>query len=418
MKKYYILLVSILLLFPINVKAFMVSTDNCDTYNTETKTCKINICKNDCNFSSISNIPNFGNSVNTLIINLEKDEYNITNTNLYFLNINKTIINGNGSILLFEDEENNEISIRGKQVEINNLTMNMIVDIEYSDTVILDFITVKDSPTTDEALNIIYPSQKVQISNSIIPGLYISVDYSIPISINNSDLRTDNRCSIEYSILNMPLNNVSKGTFNYADYNVRLLEDLQNKKIQISNSKLSCASCGTQVVGDSAIIEIDATNEWKDGVIDRGTNVLERTDNAYIYVEQSDKDTVTINTVDDLTLNNYFELDEDFSISWEVEDEEIARIDNNKIIPLKVGSTIIRARQGHDIYTLRLDVTDDMINPTPTPTATPIVTPSPSPAPTNNVEVPDTYHTGLFIIIAAIFTVIPVTYYFISKEEE
>ena len=57
-----------------------------------------------------------------------------------------------------------------------------------------------------------------------------------------------------------------------------------------------------------------------------------------------------------------------------------------------------------------------MINPTPTPTATPIVTPSPSPAPTNNVEVPDTYHTGL--LIAAIFTVIPVTYYFISKEEE
>ncbi len=418
MKKGILLLVVIILLIPINVKAIRLLTDDCDSYNTVTKTCKINICKNDCNFSSISNIPNFGNSVNTLIINLEKDEYNITNTNLYFLNINKTIINGNGSTFLFEDEENNEISIRGKQVEINNLTMNMVVDIAYLDTVILDSITVKDSPTTDEALNIIYPSQKVQISNSIIPGLNIIVGYSIPISINNSDLRTDNRCSIEYSIVNMPLNNVYKGTFNYADYDVKLLEDLQNNKIQTSNSKLSCASCGTQVDGDSAIIEIDSTNEWKDDVIDRGRNVYENTDNAYIYIEQSNKDTVTINTVDDLTLNNYFELDEDFPISWEVEDEEIARIDNNKIIPLKVGSTIIRARQGHDIYTLRLDVTDDMINPTPTPTATPIVTPSSSPLPTNNVEVPDTYHTGLFIIIAAIFTVIPVTYYFISKEEE
>ena len=416
MKKYYILLVSILLLFPINVKAAMVSTDNCDTYYAETKTCKINICKNDCNFSSISNIPIFGNSVNTLIINLERDEYTLNNTKLWFINISDVTINGDGSTFSFENENDTALSFRGENLNINNLNLNMVVGIEYAQNVVLDTITVKDSPTTDEALNIVYPSQKVQISNSIIPGLNITVDYSIPISINNSDLRTDNRCSIEYSILNMVLNNVYKGTFNYADYDVRLLEDLQNNKIQIRNSKLSCASCGTQVDGDSAIIEIDSTNEWKDGVIDRGRNVKENTDNAYIYIEQSDKDTVTINTVDDLTLNNYFELDEDFPISWEVEDEDIAKIEDNKIIPLKVGSTIIRARQGHDIYTLRLDVTDDMINPTPTPTPTPIVTPSP--VPTNDVKVPDTYHTGLFIIIAAIFTVIPVTYYFISKEEE
>ena len=214
----------------------------------------------------------------------------------------------------------------------------------------------------------------------------------------------------------MPLKNDFKSKTNSNDYEIKFIGALANQGVKITNSKLNCASCGTEVDGENAIIEIDSTNEWKDGVIDRGRNVKENTDNAYIYIEQSDKDTVTINTVDDLTLNNYFELDEDFPISWEVEDEDIAKIEDNKIIPLKVGSTIIRARQGHDIYTLRLDVTDDMINPTPTPTPTPIVTPSP--VPTNDVKVPDTYHTGLFIIIAAIFTVIPVTYYFISKEEE
>ena len=419
MKRGLIVFVALILIMPVNVKAYGPGTDKCDEYNAETKTCTINICKNDCRFDNLLDSFDFNVEVDNLVISLEKNEYILSSQTLNYLEFENIYIDGNNSTLSFiEDLSSRKLNIYSIGLNIMDLNINMPIEAYDANVIHFDNVNISNGSGYNYGLSINRFLDNIKIENSKIPGVVVYSSVPLPIQINNSDLTGAQECSIFYYLQPEPgADKVSPFMKNDSRLKFLGMSNISRNGAFLTNSKINCAKCDNYN-SMPLHIYIDSTNEWEDNRIVRDENVLELSDNTFIMIERADEDTVSINAIDDLNLNNYFNsIDEEASINWVVQDEEIAVVRNNRIIPLKVGSTLISGEIGHDLYTLRLNVTEDMINPTPTVTPTIIPTPSPSPVP-NDVIVPDTYNTGLFVIIATIFTVIVVTYYYISKEEE
>ncbi len=64
-------------------------------------------------------------------------------------------------------------------------------------------------------------------------------------------------------------------------------------------------------------------------------------------------------TDNEKSINEYFNLGSDVTTNWSVEDASVASIVNNKIIPIKVGTTDIKSEINGDTYILHLEVTNE-----------------------------------------------------------
>lgn len=423
MKKlnYFILLLILLIPFRVNAaKSYLT----CDSYNPDTKTCSINICNDGCRYNSIPRSDEVNQSnypTEILLFNILDKNYEISQYQYNYDWANQIIISGNGATTTCssenEDPLSNYISFSNTNVLIKDITLcNRIIAEDGS----LMLYNVKINKQAEEVPAISTIGIKVITLNEVTAsGIFISVEEKYKngsVIITNSDLTSDDSCSIVFKkakslrkLLTTSMPTPTQGQMPSLDSDYDVI---------VSNSKINCAICSTTLENASSRILIDSTNTWTDNRIERGTegNVVEE-GTASIIIEKAKEKEVKITATEDLDINKYFEdIPSNAEVDWEIEDETIAVIRNNKIVPLKVGSTTIVGELNNNIYTLRLDVTEDMINPTPTPTVTP--TPTATPVPTNDVEVPNTYEAGIVLVIFAFIMVLCSTYYFVHKEEE
>ena len=429
MKKYILfIIIAYIVIFPTATYAVEIRPE-CPNYDEETKTCTISLCMDGCDGLDLASGV-FHQDVNTLIINLKNDTYTLYEDFMAF-RVENVIINGNDSTLTYSENIDKDIVfiMSGSNIQLNDLNIDFSMEFythDYTEFNNIHFLSERNNPSL-----CLTDLLKCKINNSVIKGLYAKSEVQEMIEINNSDIRSSNHCSINYIRQYFETSNHSSSKASFLNSvgestNPSFLPNNLDYDVVIKNSKLNCASINSED-GFTSSMYIDSTNEWEDNRIDRGDegNVTEK-GQGYIYIETSNNDLVEVNTEDDLSLANYFDnIININNVVWEVEDETIARIENNKIIPLRAGTTNIYGTEGRNFYKLAFTVREDVVEPTPTPTSTPVVEPTPNatikptePVKEEDVKVPNTYAFSLIMILFAIILSIFFTYRLIIKEEE
>ena len=427
MKNTYLYIIIILLLFfPLSTFAVEGAPD-CPNYDEETKTCTLSLCLDGCDDLNPNSI-RFYQDVETLIINLQNDTYPFYYPWMNFY-VDNVIINGNNSTLTYSDGISTEQRFRivGRSLKINDLNIDFPLSAYGSNYVELN--NIRFTVEHDDSSLIIEGEPDSKINNSTIKGIFAQMENTQLMEIDNSDIRSQNHCSLIFAKRYSDTSNKFKILPSFLsgdgeENGPSFLPDNQTPDVIIKNTKLNCAEASASG-GLSSAIYIDSTNEWEDNVIDRSDNgnVLEEGDGK-IYIETSNNESVEVSTDDDLSLSDYFDNIVNINnVIWEVEDDTIARIENNKIIPLKPGTTNIYGTEGRNFYKLAFTVREDVVEPTPTPTATPVVEPTPNatlkptePVKDEDVKVPDTYAFSLIMVLIAIVAS-AISAFYLSKEE-
>jgi hypothetical protein len=129
----------------------------------------------------------------------------------------------------------------------------------------------------------------------------------------------------------------------------------------ISNSTFSCLNANqtgtTKETGP--IIYADYTNTWLEAPT-RGVNVLE-SGTGKVYYDLLTKKDVSIMVHNNSNLADIIPSSELTNITYEVEDETVARIVDNKVVGLRTGTTKVVARSGLNVYQFSVSV---ISNPT------------------------------------------------------
>ncbi len=436
MKKLFLIFIFVLICVPINIHAGEHALPHCPHYDEETKTCNASICKSGCDgeeFDIPSEFYTNDNSrileVDTLIINLKNEEYDIySGARFYFDQILNVIINGNGATFISDEDSDAEILLYGHNININDLSIKIPTLLSMDGDISLFGVNIDDSERYI-ALDI-RKANKIAIKNSNIKGISCSFSKSVPIEIDNSNLLGD-KCSI--SVSSYMQHQANKSTINNATF----LYEAGTKQessflpatpnagdVIIKNSKLNCACAGAGGGQFNVNIYIDSSNIITDELANRTS--VEENHSGHVYIESSNTDDLVVNVDTDVPIDQYFKNIKNIDdVIWEVEDETIAKIEDNKIIPLKAGTTNIYGIENRNYYKLAITVREDVVEPTPTATVTPTVAPTPNGTPTpskpekdNSVKVPDTYAFSLIMILFAIILSIFFTYRLIIKEEE
>ncbi len=425
MKKYILfIIIAYIAIFPTATHAIEIRPE-CPNYDEETKTCTISLCMDGCDGLDLA-AGVFHQDVKNLIINLKNDTYTFYEDFMAF-RVENVIINGNNSTLTYSDSIslNDLFHMSGRSIQLNDLNLDFSLKLyttDYSELNNIRFLSERNKPS----LYLEY-SSKCTVNNSVVKGIYAITSGDKELMINNSDIRSRNHCSIDYTKSIMRESNHYNTFASFLNFvgestNPSFLPNYQDFDVIVKSSKINCASnYATDEL--NSYMYIDSTNEWEDNRIDRGDegNVTEK-GQGYIYIETSNNDLVEVNTEDDLSLANYFDSIININnVVWEVEDETIAKIEDNKIVPLKPGTTNIYGTEGRNFYKLAFTVREDVV--TPTPTSTPIVEPTPNatlkptePVKEEDVKVPDTYAFSLIMVLIAIVAS-AISAFYLSKEE-
>ena len=430
------LLFILLLIIPIDVFAFAPTRVNCDSYNFDTRICTLSVCNDGCSLDKLV-IPGevyyqdeiFNNRVDTLIINMEQGSYDYYGDVLNARIFNNVIINGNNSTL---KQSYPLLSIKAKSIEIYdlNIPFSFQIDIDDGESLTISGGTYKRNSDADFAIKIDESHYSGEIMNSTailkntsIEGLEITTISEPKVTVDNANL-LNGLCSLTFLKTFLPASNKNSSLspmFLSSSTSPSQLISPNEINVFVSNSQLNCVRADATDGSLPVNIYIDGTNKWEEDYINRNDNVQEIGD-SYIYIEKASTEEVLLNSNNNIDLEEYFDNNIDPNdVYWEIEDATIATIRDNKIVPLKVGSTTITGKLNRNYYKILLTVREDVV--TPTPTATPVVEPTPNatlkptePVKDEDVKVPDTYAFSLIMVLIAI-VVSATSAFYLSKEE-
>jgi hypothetical protein len=298
--------------------------------------------------------------------------------------------------------ENCTITTNGKEFEVWKLTLNDSTvngsikandNQKYTNTKIDGSVTLTDGYLNFDAVevtkgitirrtycnnfdNVFAENSKSVIKNSKISNpdgnaVTLNVrDKNVTIDIDNTDL--DNAsCSV---VSASPEPEVCGGA-NYTQ-NIRptFLADTNTSsldiQVNVKNSKVNCAMTSSEDTTLTAVnMYFSDDNNWTKKV-SRGTdpttfNIVEL-QNGHIYIDHKKEDVLRLNIDKDKPISSYFEDvigDAEVLGEWLIGDPSILKIENGKIIPLKVGVTTISGVVNSEIYTIEITVKAEDLNP-------------------------------------------------------
>ncbi len=298
--------------------------------------------------------------------------------------------------------ENCTITTNGKEFEVWKLTLNDSTvngsikandNQKYTNTKIDGSVTLTDGYLNFDAVevtkgitirrtycnnfdNVFAENSKSVIKNSKISNpdgnaVTLNVrDKDVTIDIDNTDL--DNAsCSV---VSASPEPEVCGGA-NYTQ-NIRptFLADTNTSsldiQVNVKNSKVNCAMTSSEDTTLTAVnMYFSDDNNWTKKV-SRGTdpttfNIVEL-QNGHIYIDHKKEDVLRLNIDKDKPISSYFEDvigDAEVLGEWLIGDPSILKIENGKIIPLKVGVTTISGVVNSEIYTIEITVKAEDLNP-------------------------------------------------------
>ncbi len=137
-----------------------------------------------------------------------------------------------------------------------------------------------------------------------------------------------------------------------------------NYNVKIDSSEVNCAKYGadSSSFATNPTIYFTANNDWK-AAINRGTdfnsfaNIVEGY-NSKVVIDMEKKDTIKLSSK--VSLQNYFDELKDVNpgdIQWRVADPKILKIENGKVIPLRIGTTTVTATYKNNNYSIEFRVT-------------------------------------------------------------
>lgn len=210
----------------------------------------------------------------------------------------------------------------------------------------------------------------VTVASSVYGIEYFTGDFSdnFNLRIYNSDFS-----NTKYSLFLDTIFTNDGGEAGISTPNYDIPEIFMYKNIPINvlldNTKISSlitmssfyTEAGNILVLDNSTLTCD---------VSRGTDLEKNTiiekDNGKIIISFENNDVLRLNKDFEVDLSKYFEdLSSDDAIlgNWEIGDKNILKIENGKIIPLKVGETVISAFINNSSYTLNIEITEEVISP-------------------------------------------------------
>jgi hypothetical protein len=200
------------------------------------------------------------------------------------------------------------------------------------------------------------------------------------IKITNSSLLTAGRSVYIYKDYNYDANssNPRKNSANLglqkmADFSPVTVSKTNFDYVTISNSKLTNLEAKSDFYSDEGyvftgkelynditpVIYADYSNTWIREPV-KGNNLVE-VGNGKIYVDSVTKKDVSVAVSGGTNLADIIPSSDLSNITYEVEDETVARIVDNKVMGLKTGTTKVIARSGLTVYQFSINV---ISNPT------------------------------------------------------
>ncbi len=211
-----------------------------------------------------------------------------------------------------------------------------------------------------------------KISNPNGNAITLNVrDKDVTIDVENTDL-DNSSCSV---VSASPEPEVCGGA-NYTQ-NIRptFLADTNTSsldiQVNVKNSKVNCAMTSSDDTTLNAVnMYFSDDNIWSKKVsrgIDPATFNVVELQNGHIYIDHKKEDVLRLNVDKDKPISAYFEdlLGDNAEVlgEWLIGDPSILKIENGKIIPLKVGVTTISGVVNSEIYTIEITVKAEDLNP-------------------------------------------------------
>ncbi len=283
------------------------------------------------------------------------------------LTLNDSTVNGDiearGVQKYTDSKVNGSVKLYDAHLEFDNVEVNKGVVV--SRTYCNNF----DNNFNENAKSTIKNSK---ISNPNGNAVTLSVrDKDVTIDIENTDL-DNSSCSV-VSFSPAP---IVCGEANYtqnirptflADTNTASL-DIQ---VNVKNSKVNCAMTSSEDTTLNAVnMYFSDDNIWSKKInrgIDPATFNVVELQNGRIYIDHKKEDVLRLNVDKDKPISEYFEdlLGDNAEVlgEWLIGDPSILKIENGKIIPLKVGVTTISGVVNSEIYTIEITVEAEDLNP-------------------------------------------------------
>lgn len=363
--------------FPLNVFALEI---DCSVKNMN-----VSVCDSGCDYSDLGelfdDIDTYTDDcdLNSLTINIGEGYYPVSFNSIgYVDNLtikgadkNKTTLGfdehfrvtstTNASISDLKINSNDEyysFKVRNsKNVNLNNL----IIDAKNSEVGILfeEVDNVKVNNTVINGANS-FGVYNNRCEPNTVPSTEREIIYRNLVEINNSDI-SNNTCGVLDGCFEEvePLYDSVVSSFESYASTSRSMIEYEYDTTVINNSKLGCAiAYGELYRNYPPSIYIKSNNTWTEiPVYDE--NIVELADGR-VVVEFEEERSVSLKNKNQLEINSIFENSSEFD--WVVEDETIAKVKDGKIIPLKVGKTILTATNGSINYRVNLVVTNDLLN--------------------------------------------------------
>lgn len=394
LKEYLILVITLCLFFsPMNVFA---EEKLAEDIACNTKSIDVTVCDTGCDYDDIGvlleEVDNYTDrcNLNDLIINIKSGTYEVHYNHIKY--IDNLIINGddkNSTSVIFDNyfEIISATSVSISNLKISVLNGDAVLGVFDSKTLSLDNLLINATNTeTGIYLNSIDQAKidNVLVNGASLFGVYNNScyrqinspkagdfppsSYSNMLYINNSDI-SDNKCSVFDGCYqkNKSARKVSKYDNIPPIYDFTVDPSIEKNMVTyetdttiISNSKLSCAVA--HGINDSYYlppsIYVMSNNTWSNKPV-YDDNVIEIGDGRVIVDFEEDK-IISINAIDLIDINSVFP--ETSGLEWSAEDDTIAKIENGRIVPLKVGNTVLKAANGRVNYRINLIVNDNLID--------------------------------------------------------
>ncbi len=393
-------------------------------------TSHVTLCQNGCDFSNLDTLLREFEDDNYLNLHINvKDSYeytmgdhNLSNTYVYFTSSNNSNINISGA------SDNTRLSVYGLQfygydnpvgnftVKLKNLNiytntnycdsdmMGMCPSISIGANSMIDNITVNGRYSGLAVIAGKSHTINKYTFNGNNYGVIVGNIYNSPIPLNSVTITNSKlaNCNCSLAVYDLDFNSHVRKA-NIDDINNITLKKIAftNYNVKVDSSEVNCAKYGADYssIATNPTIYFTSNNDWK-AAISRGTdfnsfaNIVEGY-NSRIIIDMEKKDTIKLSSK--VSLQNYFDELKDVDpgdIQWRVANPKILKIENGKVIPLKIGTTTVTATYKNNNYSIEFRVTG---------------------LPSININNPKT-GASLFLIFSIIFTIGVITYSIVSKQ--
>ncbi|MBQ6539147.1 MAG: hypothetical protein IJL76_02595 [Bacilli bacterium] len=348
-----------------------------------TNATQYSVCKNGCDYDDLDELFTYledsGSRGVADITFMDSSEYIIKNHNLnYYIgfssgngsNINVSGVNDDTKLTfttLFVDDDNNLVKLKnlnmyGTSEICNEENKGMCTVVKIETNSMLENVTINGS-FSGLGLEKGY-SHTINGYTFNGPNYGIVVmghgDSSFPnrsININNAKL---GKCACSLAVYDF--GEMIKSDNDTID---KREDSVKSYAIKVDSSEVNCAKYGASNVdfASNPVIYFTANNTWTKPIV-KGTlfnseaNVVEEF-NSRVVIDLAKKKTIKLNSR--VSVQDYFDELKDVDtgdISWRVADPTVLKIENGKVVPLKLGSTDVTATYDNINYTINFRVTN------------------------------------------------------------